>query len=186
MNKSIILLLLFLNFGCTNDNQQANISKDIAKIEEPKTIITSEVLNITDDLYNLQIKIETTENNKHNLIVSVKLKNDSYFVSPNAKRDFKGKFYMDFGSYNNIDFDGNIIETPLSIEEYDPHPFVNGYINWVRVNTTYKQPLNMLSDDDFEVFGRLKFTIEPRCTLEEIPFAISCKNGKMKVYSPKC
>ena len=186
MNKSITILLLLLSFSCANDKKQSNTSNDIAKLEEPKEIITNEVLNINDELYDLQIKIETSKNNVHNLVVAIKLHNDSHFISPNAKRDFKGKFYMDFGSYDNLAFDGNIIETPRSVEEFDEHPFTNGLVNWVRVNTIYKQQLNLLSQDDFEVFGRIRFTIEPRCSLEEISFAISFKNGVMKIFSPKC
>jgi hypothetical protein len=189
MNKSITILLLLLGYSCANDKQQNNASKDIAYLEESKTAMPSiknETLNITDELYNLQIKIETTENNKHNLVVAIELLNGSHFISPYAKRDLKGKFYMDFGGFDNLAFDGNIIETPRSVEEFDEHPFTNGLVNWVRVNTTYKQPLNILSEDDFEVFGRIQFTIEPRCTLEEIPFAISYKDGVMKLFSPKC
>ena len=186
MNKLITLLLLVLSFNYANDKHQTNTSKDIVKIEEPKTIITSEVLNITDELYNLQIKIEATENNKHNLVVAIELHNDSYFISPNATRDFKGKFNIDLGSYDKLDFNGNLIETPRSVEEFDKHPFTNGLVNWVRVNTIYKQSLNVMSEDNFEVFGRIQFTIEPRCSLEEIPFALSYQNGVIKIYSPKC
>ncbi len=43
-----------------------------------------------------------------------------------------------------------------------------------------------MSEDNFEVFGRIQFTIEPRCSLEEIPFALSYQNGVIKIYSPKC
>jgi len=186
MNKLTIILLALLSVSCTTDKQQSNMTNEIAKVEIPKSNISNEVINITDEFYNLQIEIETTEYNKFNLMVSIELKNGGYYVSPNAKRDFTGKFNIDLGSYDNLDFDGNIIETPLSIEEYDQHPFVNGLVNWVRENTTYKQPLQIKSVRDFEVFGRIRFTIEPRCSLEEIPFAISYQNGIMKLFSPKC
>ena len=186
MNKLILLLLAFISIACVTDNQQSITNKDISKFEQPKTIILSEVINIDDELYNLQIKIGRTESSTYNLMVSMELKNDSYFVSPNSKRDFKGKFFIDLGSYSHLEFKGDIIETPRSVEEFDPHPFVNGYVNWVRINTTYKQSLQIKSLDDFKVFGRIRFTIEPRCSLEEIPFAISYENGIMKLYSPKC
>jgi len=186
MNKLITLLVLLLSFSCANDKQQSNTPKDIAKLEVPKTTIKSEVLNITDDLYDLQIRIETSENNKQYLVFDMKLHNNSHFISPYAKRDFKGKFNFNLGSYTNLGFEGNVIETPRSIEEVDEHPFVRGTVNWVRVNTTYKQRLNIKINEDFEVFGRVIFTIEPRCSLEQIPFAISYKNGVMKLFSPKC
>ncbi len=185
MNKSITILLLLLNFSYANYKQQSNTSKDIAKLEKPKASITNEVLTINDELYTLQIRIETSDNKQY-LVFDMKLKNGSHFISPYAKRDFKGKFFMDLGSYKNISFDGNIIETPRSVEEVDEHPFVRGTVNWVRVNTTYKQLLNIKTNENFEVFGRVRFTIEPRCSLEEIPFAISYKNGVMKFIDPKC
>ncbi len=183
MNNFILVLLFLFGFNYVNNHQTKATNKNSVKIEEPKA---NEVINITDELYNLQIRIETTQNNKHNLVITMELHNGSHFISPNAKRDFKGKFNVDLGSYDDLTFNGNIIEIPRSVEEFDEHPFTNGLVNWVHVKTTYKQPLYIKSEDNFEVFGRVRFTIEPRCTLEEIPFAISYKNGVMKIIPPKC
>ncbi len=119
-------------------------------------------------------------------MVAIELRNGSHYIYLNTKRDFKGKFYMDLGSYTHLDFDGAIIESSLSIEEYGPHSFTNGLVNWVSVNTTYKQSLHLKTKESFIVYGRLRFTIEPRCTLEEIPFAISYQDGVMKFINPKC
>ena len=170
-------LLLFLSIGWVSDKHPT--------INEIENTYTEDVLIIADDLYDLQIKIETT-GNKHNLVFDIKLHKGSQFISPHAKRDFTGKFFMDLGDYTNLKFEGKIIETPMSVEEFDSHPFVFGTVNWVRVNTTYKQPLKLYSQRDFEVFGRVRFTIEPRCSLEEIPFSISYKDGKMKLQKAKC
>lgn len=187
MKKFISLLLLFIIVGCTTKNQQPseNALIDTNKIEGPKL---EEVMTITDKYYNynLYFKIETTENNTQHLVVSIELKRGSHFISPHAKREFKGKLSISLASYDKLAFKEDLIETPRSIEEFDPHPFVNGLVNWVRVNTTYKQELNILSKDDFEVSGKVRFTIEPRCTLKEIPFTIYSKNGVMIVKYPKC
>lgn len=48
------------------------------------------------------------------------------------------------------------------------------------------QTINIKSKEDFEVFRRIKFIIEPNCTLEETTFGIISKNGKLKIISPKC
>ena len=48
-------------------------------------------------------------------------------------------------------------------------------------STTYKHDLKVSSDQDFEVGGMVRFTIEPRCTFEGIPFMISSKDGKLSV-----
>lgn len=178
-----ILFLIFVSISWTSYSQQTN--QIVAALNIENSISTDEFKAI-DEPYNIAIDIETTENNNSYLVISMELNNDSYYVSPNAKRDFKGKFYMDLGSYTNVDFEGKIIETPLSVEEIDLHPFVNGTVNWVRENTTYKQALNLKSKDDFEVYGRIRFTIEPRCTLEEITFGIVRQEGKMKITYPKC
>jgi len=179
--KTFTVLLLSTFFSTSQ--QQTETTQETIKIENPE-ITNGFTINNQD--YTLHFEIEKTNDQKHTLVVAIELHNDSHFISPFAKRDFKGKFYMDLGSYNALNFEGDIIESPRSVEEYDPHPFVNGNVNWVRVNTTYKQPLQLKSQDDFEVFGRVQFTIEPRCTLEEIPFAISYQDGVMKIKSPKC
>ena len=179
----LIIVLITLFFNCKSDKKQ------LALISENKILSKSEVIKdfttVNDKDYTLHFEIEKIKN-KPVLTISINLHNESYFVSPHAKRDFKGKFYMDLGSYKHLDFEGDIMETPRSVVEFDSHPFVNGVVNWVRVNTTYKQVLQVKSQEDFVVFGRVRFTIEPRCTLEEIPFGISYKNGVMTLIDPKC
>lgn len=189
MNKLILTLIVLIALSCKIDEKQPVKTNNITKLEIAKTntpTVEDNVITITDELYTIQFRIKKTKNNSHNLVIDMQLHNDSYFISPNATRDFKGKFYMDLGSYKNLSFDGAIIETPRSIQEYDPHPFTDGLVNWVHENTTYTQPLKIISETDFEVFGRVKFTIEPRCTLEEIPFAIAYKNGAMFLINSEC
>jgi hypothetical protein len=174
MNISIIILSL-LSLGYIFDNNRLNDSS-----EKATSIILSEP-------YKIDIQIKEAGKNEYRLVIKMELQNGAHFVSPNAKRDFTGKFFMDLGSYEHLAFDGTLVETPRSVEEIDPHPFVGGPVNWVRENTTYTQSLKLLSNNDFEVFGRIRFTIEPRCTLEEISFAISYKNGVAKIINnPKC
>lgn len=183
MNKLTTIALLLLNITFSTSQQQLETIQETNKTEEPKV---GEEFTINDSLYNLHFQLEKTNDDKHNLVISIELKNGSYYISPNAKRDFTGKFFMDLGSYKDLTFNGDIQETPRSVEEIDPHPFVGGTVNWVRVNTSYKQPLQVKSQGDFVVFGRVIFTIEPRCSLEQIPFAISYKEGKMIFIDPKC
>lgn len=185
MNKPItlLLLLLVLSFNCANDNHQTNTINEIDKIEVYKA---NDGFTINDTLYKLHFQIEETKENKNNLVVSIELYNNSYYISPTEKKEFKGKFTIDLGSYDKLTFNENIIETPRSVGKLSPNTYVEGSVNWVKENTTYKQPLKVLSQDDFEVFGRVIFTIEPRCTLEEIPFSISYHSGKMTIKYPKC
>ncbi|HIP47370.1 MAG TPA: hypothetical protein EYG92_00170 [Lutibacter sp.] len=179
MNKLKLILVVLIGFSFYSIQKQ----KEIQKIEKPN-VENGFVIN--DEDYTIRFKLENTNSQNPILVIAMELKKGAHYISPFAKRDFKGKFYMDLGSYKDIDFEEEIVEIPKSIEEIDPHPFTNGTVNWVRVNTTYKQALNIKTKGDFEVFGRVRFTIEPRCTLEEIPFAIRIKDGVIKLYSPKC
>ena len=184
MNKLITSLLLLLIIACTTDNRPSQKNIEMAKNETPDTFVGPKY---TEELYDIQFEIDKLENNEHQLSIAIKLYNGSHYISPHAKREFSGKFYMDLGSYSDLSFKDNIIETPRSVEIIDPHPFTNGIVNWVHVNTIYKQPLQIKTLEDFEVFGRVQFTIEPRCTLESIPFVISYKDGEMTVKkNPKC
>ncbi|MCK5638528.1 MAG: hypothetical protein KAH67_07435 [Flavobacteriaceae bacterium] len=184
MNILTTSLVLLLSFTISISEQQTKtILQETVKIESLESF---KEFTVNDKDYTLHFKIENADNQNPTLVIAIELYNESYYISPNAKRDFSGKFNMDLGSYNNLNFKGDVIETPRSIEEYDSHPFTNGLVNWVHVNTTYKQSLQLKTKEKFVVFGRVQFTIEPRCTFEEIPFAISYKDGEMKFIDPKC
>ncbi len=186
MNKLIILPVLLLFISCATDKKQSIKTTMIAKVETTKTKTTTilkNVVTITDKAYILQFKIEKTKN-KHNLVIDIKLQKGASFISPFEEKEFSGKFYMDLGDYTNLSFDKKIIETPQAVAEFDG--FKKGSVIWVKENTTYIQSLNIKSDEDFEVFGRVQFTIEPRCTFEEIPFALSYSNGVFTFIDPKC
>ena len=183
MNILTTFAVLLLAISFSTREQQIETTQAAVNIKKSET---NNGFTVNDQDYTLYFDVEKVKGQNPTLVIAIELHNGSHYISPFAKRDFKGKFYMDLGSYTDLDFDGDIIETPRSFEEFDYHPFVDGNVNWVRVNTTYTQALKILSKDDFEVFGRIRFTIEPRCTFEEIPFAISYKDGKMKIISPKC
>ena len=177
MNKSLFILFLIIN-GMINPNNQLNhIENNIEK---------SEMITINHEYYDLSIKIEPFKND-YNLIIEMNPKKGSHFISPKEQKSFSGKFYMDLGSYKNIAFVNCLLETPESKVEYGPTPenFSIG-VKSVYQKTTYTRILKTKTEKDFEVFGRIQFTIEPSCTFEQIPFAIKYKNGKMSLFSPKC
>jgi hypothetical protein len=183
MNKLTILLLLLLSIGCTKNKYQSNIAYETKQIKDAKTII--EGPKRMTEPYDIKLQIVKEANNKYYLKVSMELYNGSSFISPFETKKFTGKFYMDLGSYKDLSFNGNIIETPRAVARYDS--FKKEPVIWVHQNTNYKQALNILSQEDFEVFGRVIFTIEPRCTLENIPFVISYQNGEFTVKkNPGC
>ncbi|MFD2823542.1 hypothetical protein ACFS5M_07670 [Lacinutrix iliipiscaria] len=189
MKPCILSLVLLLSLSCSSDkNPNSNLIASVEANDQKNVNIANKRTTgpFTTDPYKLMFDVQKRKDDAYDLIVNIELNDGAHFVSPHAKQDFKGKFYMDLGSYTHLDFDGDILETPPSVEEFDSHPFVNGLVNWVRVNTTYRQTLKIKSDEDFKVFGRVRFTIEPRCTLEEIPFGISYENGILTFFEPKC
>ena len=183
MNILTTFAVLLLAISFSTGTQQKETNQIFANIKKPET---NNGFTVNDQDYTLYFDVEKVIGQKPTLVIVIELHNGSHYVSPFSKKDFKGKFYMDLGSYTDLDFDGDIIESNRSFEEFDYHTFGEENVNWVWMNTTYTQALKILAKDDFEVFGRLRFTIEPRCTMEEIPFAISYKNGEMKIISPKC
>lgn len=173
MNKLIIFsLLLFTTYSSIDTN----------KIENN---VETSGISIDDAEYNIQINVETTTDHTINLVVKMELKKGSYFTSPHNLGNLTEQFYMDLGSYSDIDFVDAHIETPKPKSGCGSNVY-NTKVNWIKTNTTYRQPLHVISKGDFQTFGRIKFVIEPTCTLKEIPFTIISENGVFKVTQPKC
>ncbi|MEE9363511.1 MAG: hypothetical protein V3U92_13015 [Cellulophaga sp.] len=184
MYKFITSMLVLLSLSC-NTKQKPNVV--LLASNETKTqqysIATKEIINPVSisEPYELTLKINKLEQDTYNLIIRMYLNNDSYYASPNSKRDLKGIFSLVFDENNKITLASKLKETPLSVEASGPHPFPydNGTVNWIRENTIYHQKLKPSSNENFSVSGYIQFTIEPRCTLEKIPFTIKYNKGEM-------
>lgn len=181
------LLLFSFNYNCAEVNSQdmAQNTKAVDSVYVGLTHFSDDVVR-EDALYTTIIRVDKQINDEYVLSIQMNLKNGSFFVSPTAKGNFSGKFTIVLPETDQLQLSGIILETPLSKEEFDPHPFVNGPVNWVRENTNYKQTIKVSSKKDFEVMGYLQFTIEPRCTLEKVPFILSYVNGKLSVRVDGC
>ncbi|SNR15817.1 hypothetical protein [Tenacibaculum jejuense] len=137
--------------------------------------------------YELTMKTFQLRTDTHSLEIDMLLHQGAFFVSPKSKGDFKGKFRVEFSESKHIELEDGILESPLSKETFDPHPYVNGYVNWVKENTIYIKNFKILTPkENFTVTGVIKFVIEPRCTLEEIPFIIVHEHGELRVRRDGC
>lgn len=189
MKRIFASVLLVTTINCKSDKPSSLIA---STIEEPIKMELAMLENTIENRirviepYELKVQMNKVENDIYDLTVLINLNNDAHFVSPNSKRDFKGKFTLVIDENKTIALMSDLIESPLSVEEIDPHPFVNGTINWVRTNTNYRQQLKRKVTTDFIVKGLIQFTIEPRCTLEKIPIIITYKSGKMTVQIDNC
>lgn len=185
MKKHLIfgLLLVSINYNCAEVKAQ----ETAANTKTADSSYTKQLMRFSDELmhedplYNSFIRIDQEKDGAFMLSVQMVLKKDSYFVSPNEQKDFSGKFSIVLTKPENLISSGTITETPLSkIDENQ------GFVKWVRENTIYRQNLKVLSNENFEVYGYLQFTIEPRCTLEKIPFILSYQDGKLSVKLDGC
>jgi len=185
MNKLILTSTLFICLSCTTNETtvKANGTNNTSLQEDVKY---SNSLTVEESDYSIKIEVINQKSAHPSLLISMVLKDGAYFASPLTKEELKGKFYYDFGEYTNLEFFNKVIETPLFIKNTDVTSNILDPAWAVKSNTTYEQQLTLKTKKDFEVLGRVQFTIEPRCTFETIPFGIKYENGEFKLFSPKC
>ena len=189
MNNYLFYGLLQFLIGFTAEKiqpQEVVATTAIEKSMPPLVTYFSDDVVFKDELYTAILRVDKQQNETYQMDIQMHLKKGAYFVSPNAKGNFSGRFTLVLTENDKLQRSGAIIETPLSVEEFDNHPFVNSPINTIRVTTNYKQSFALFSKKDFEVNGYLQFTIEPRCTLEKVPFVLSYTNGKLSVRMNGC
>ncbi|RBA28193.1 hypothetical protein DPN68_08550 [Flavobacterium tibetense] len=189
MYNYLILGLLQILFSFNSENvppQEVGIATTTENTKNTEVTFFNDDLVFKDELYTAILRVDKQQNETYQMDIQMHLKKGAYFVSPNAKGNFSGRFTLVLTENDKLQRSGAIIETPLSVEEFDNHPFVNSPINTIRVTTNYKQSFAVLSKKDFEVTGYLQFTIEPRCTLEKVPFVLSYTNGKLSVRMNGC
>lgn len=136
--------------------------------------------------YEIGFEVVKVDHDEYVLQIDMKLFGGSFYVSPFSTQDFKGKFRVEVAPNAQMELGTEIVETPRTQPVIDLHPFVNGEVNWVTENTTYGYPLILNTHNDFEIGGKIIFTIEPKCTLEEIPMIFKYKDGELRVEKWEC
>lgn len=89
------LVILAFNYNCTNVNSQetiANVTSQDSVYVMP-THFKDDLVKV-DELYNSIIRVDKQENDEYLITIDMHLKKNAYFVSPNAKGDFSGKFII--------------------------------------------------------------------------------------------
>ncbi len=185
MYNLIITTTLFFCLSCNTNETTVEPTKNKG-ISMQDEIKYSESLTIEKPDYSIKIEVINQKSEHPTLKMSMELKNDSYYASPLTNVDLKGKFFYDFGEYVNLEFHQEVIENPISPQSKNVKENILEPSWAVKTNTTYEQELTLKTDKNFEVLGRVQFTIEPRCTFETIPFGIKYENGEYKMFSPKC
>ena len=138
-----------------------------------------------DHPYDLEVSLEKAGGNRYTLTTMMKLHGGSFYISPFSTGDFKGKFHLEVANQGHVVLDDEFTEAPRSKEEIDLHQFVNGPVNWVSVDTKYEHSFTVTSREDFDVGGKYIFTIEPKCTLEQVPFMLKYRAGVLTIEKGK-
>lgn len=167
--------------GCTSSSTNAPI-QDTRTGQLPVTDTTL----AKEHPYDLMFEVERSGDNTFTLITTVKLYGGSYYASPNCTRNFKGKFHIELEAQERIVLGDRVKEIPLKMDRGYYHPLVHGPQDWVSVDTRNEQVLTVNGQKDLEVKGMCRFTIEPRCTLEEIPFVIRQRGGRLTIERVGC
>jgi hypothetical protein len=168
MNSFILFFLFIFSIGCGSD-QLSYI--------EPKTI--NETLDTDENPYEISFRIDRVGEMEYVLSVVLDLSHGSYILSPLTPGDFKGLFSLKLEENKHLTVSEEITEYPPSIEKMDP--FGNGPMKVAEVKTTYQFRFKVKSKEEFEVKSSIQFVIEPKCTLEEIPFTLNYSNEELRI-----
>jgi len=171
MYKSIVLSALLIGISCgTNsiiNGKEITKTSAVIKIDEPEK-----------EPYNLKLKIEDNGNEEYRLVAIIDFSNGAFVVSPLSNNDFKGLFQISIKENPALLMNAEIEEIPRSVEEIDQF---GNFVNLISKKTTYKRKLTVKAEEDFKVSGFVRFTIEPQCTFEEIPFDVFYKDEKLSI-----
>jgi hypothetical protein len=175
MNNFILVSILSLLFSCAE--KDVIIAQTASMYDSP--LIDPVIAN--EHPYELGLRVGNTNVNEHRIIIEIKLFGGSFYASPSSISRNLGRLVVGIEDNDKVQLGTDFVEVPRSREIFDAHPLVKGNVNWVAEDTSYDYPLTVLTKEDFKVNGMIRFTIEPKCTYEEIPFSISSKDGKLTV-----
>jgi hypothetical protein len=190
MKYLITIFASLLLFNCNGPvsetkNELALLNKDEIK-DANMPDYTYYYDTITHDHYEIKLGVLDLGDDEFELVINMKLLNDSFFVSPNEKQDFKGKFAVFYDDTAHLTFNGEMEEIPNAIGEMDPHVFMDGKVKVVRNQTRYVQKVKRNTADDFNTSANLQFVIEPSCTMEKIPLIVVNQGGYLKFHLRGC
>ena len=187
------LLSIFASLLLFNCNQPVSeTKKDLALLNKDEILevnrpdYTYYYDTITHDHYEIKLGVLDLGDDEYELVINMRLLNDSFFVSPNEKRDFKGKFAVFYDDTAHLTLSSEMEEIPKAIGEIDPHVFMDGKVKVVRDQTRYVQKVKRNSTEDFNNSANLQFVIEPSCTMEKIPLIIVNQGGYLKFHLRGC
>jgi hypothetical protein len=175
LNKSTFFLLILCTIiSCSSSNKSEKIIEDDKLKSNCNT-----PCKVKAEPYEIDFKLNQTKDKSYSLAVSLMLNNGSYLMS-NESKNQKGHFRINYSENDFIFANDHLLEEPKSKKEQNV--WGPDTVQVIRENTIIKQQIFLKSDEDFEVSGYVQFVIEPKCTMEMIPFNLEKSNGGFRVY----
>lgn len=156
------------------------------KVEMDTSILDCKPVISHEDPYKIEFSLNQLSATQYEVVIQmILLDSNAFFGSPQSSDRINGAFSLDFGDTNHISIIGNLIESPVA--ELRTNEFGPRMIHEVHENTTYTQTIELKTKADFYMIGRVRFVIEPKCTLEEKHFSLKMTNGVLTLGTdPKC
>lgn len=173
MKNLIPFLLIIILFSCNyslSNKEELTINNNETNLKQIKKELSD---------YKINLSIDSISQFERTLIIEVFLDSGSHFVSPYSEGDYLGIFTLKLDDSSEISQSGSLKEIPAS-SIYE-NAFNGSPVNLVYGNTVYKQNLTLKTGNKFVLNGHIQFVIEPRCTMEKIPFKIISNNGSIEV-----
>jgi hypothetical protein len=158
MKKLIIAVLTLLSLAACNSSQHQHLDEDRH--------------------FETTFDIVQEKNGEASLTFKVAIDSGYYFVSPHSE-GFHQRLRFSIEDTDGLLLNGELIEYPLTLEEYDNLSDKQGKFAWK--NTTYIQNLIIGSQNDFEVSGLIWLEMLPNSQPYEVRFVVSNKSGKLTI-----
>lgn len=128
--------------------------------------------------FEITFEIDQELSGEASLTFEIVIDSGYYFVSPHSE-GFHQRLRFSIEDTDSLLLNGELIEYPLTLEEYDNLSDKHGKFAWK--NTTYIQNLIIGSQNDFEVSGLIWLEMLPNGQPYEVRFVVSNKSGKLTI-----
>ena len=166
MNKFLIVSIMVLNIACSNGQKTIK--------ESAQVMVTEEV----GEPYSILLTIEEENDSTFYLHSTLKIDSLSYMAST-VNTTMSGIFKVNLIENSFINSTHDLIEKACPVVtnfvwSNSPQKVIMGKVEYI-------QKLTLNTQNEFTAKGEVQFVIEPRCTLEKIPFTLTFQNGNLSV-----
>lgn len=178
-----ILFLSFLGLTACQESESANentdaFAADSSSYPDPYTERYGE--EIDHELFTIKLSIEEPGVDHFYLVAETDIAEGSFILSHYADPGMSGRYLFVLDENQYLSIDHVLTETPGPVEEAyywsedQPEKKLKG-------DQIIRQLVQVKTEGDFEVNGKVTFVVEPSCHLWVTPFTIISESGEIKV-----